>query len=250
MDALWVLPSDIDPSLDLDTIPPSDTELLKDYDAALAACEFASQTLWALSGRKYHTGSVATERYIVDRSWVGPYAIMPVQGTSVWDGYYGIHVVDPYDWNLRKIRLDGTPIKSIGSVTDLSTGEEMDPSSYSVVNRVFLQLHTFVPQGVEVSYVYGQEPPKTGRMAALAMATQFFYLWSGREDLCELPSRITQVNRQDVSWTILDNQDFLDELKTGIYIVDMFLKTVNPDKARVKARVFSVDLPRGRRRSL
>ena len=250
LDALWVLPSDIDESLDLETIDPSDEEMLKEYETALAACEFASQTLWVLSGRKYHTGSVATERYVVDRTWVAPYAFAPVQGSSVYDALYGIHVVDPYDWNLRKIRLDGTPVKSVGSVTDLSTGQVLDPSQYSVVNRIFLHLNTFVPQGVEVSYTYGQEPPLTGRKAALAMATQFFYLWSGREDLCELPSRITQVSRQEVSWTILDNQDFLDELKTGIYIVDMFLKSANPDKARVKARVFSVDLPRGRRRSL
>jgi len=32
-----------------------------------------------------------------------------------------------------------------------------------------------------------------------------------------------------------------------MYVVDLFLKSVNPDKARAKARVFSVDVPRGRR---
>jgi hypothetical protein len=48
----------------------------------------------------------------------------------------------------------------------------------------------------------------------------------------------------------LDNQDFLDDLKTGVYAVDLFLRSVNPDKARVKSKVFSVDIPRGRRRSL
>lgn len=250
MDALWVRPEDIDESLDLDTIDPGDTQALKDYEAALAACEFASQTLWALSGRKYHTGTVITERYVVDRAWISPYLMTPVRGLPVYDRDWGVYVVDPYDWNTRKIRLDGTPIKQVGSVINLANGDPLDPTEYSVINRTFLQLNTLNPRGIDVSYTYGQEPPKTGRMAALHMATQFFYLWSGREDLCDLPSRVMSVTRQGVSWVLLDNQDFLDELKTGMYVVDMFLRSVNPDKARVKAKVFSVDLPRGRRRSL
>jgi hypothetical protein len=36
-------------------------------------------------------------------------------------------------------------------------------------------------------------------------------------------------------------------MRTGIYMVDLFLKSTNPDKARAKARVFSPDVPRGRR---
>ncbi len=250
LDRLWVKPSDIDESLDLDTIDPSDTDTLKDYEAALAACEFTSQMLWALSGRKFHVGSIATERYIVDRAWISPYVASATRGVSVYDPEWNLFVIDPYDWNNRKIRLDGTPIKSIGSVTDLADGRVLDPSEYSVINRVFLQLDTLSPRGIDISYTYGQEPPKTGRMAAHAMATQFFLAWSGRESECTLPDRVTAVTRQNVSWVLLDNQDFLDELKTGIYIVDMFLRSVNPDKARVKAKVFSVDMPRGRRRTL
>jgi hypothetical protein len=50
-----------------------------------------------------------------------------------------------------------------------------------------------------------------------------------------------------VSYTVLDNQDFIDELRTGLYVVDLFLKSSNPDKARAKARVFSPDVPRARR---
>lgn len=250
MDALWVRPSDIDESLDLDLIDPSDVASLKDYEAALAACEFASQMLWSLSGRKYHTGTVTTERYVVDRVWISPYLLTPTQGLSVYDRDWGVFVVDPYDWNNRKIRLDGTPIRAIGSVTSLADGSILDPSEYTVINRTFLQLNSPYSRGIDVSYTYGQRPPKTGEMAALAMATQFFYAWSGREDECSLPDRVTAVTRQGVSWVLLDNQDFLDDLKTGIYMVDLFLKSVNPDKARVKAKVFSVDLPRGRRRTL
>jgi len=45
----------------------------------------------------------------------------------------------------------------------------------------------------------------------------------------------------------IDNQDFIDELRTGLYAVDLFLKTTNPDRARAKAKVFSPDTPRARR---
>jgi hypothetical protein len=85
-----------------------------------------------------------------------------------------------------------------------------------------------------------------GRMAARTLALEFAKLWAGDDD-CALPQRITSVSRQGVSYTILDQQDFIDELKTGLYAVDLFLKSVNPDKARAKAKVFSPDTPRARR---
>lgn len=249
LDALWVLPSDIDETLDLETIDPEDVELLKEYETALAACEFASQILWSLSGRKFHTGTISTERYVVNSRIAVPNIPGWVPGRPVFDYNRGMYLVDPFYWNSSRVQLAGTPVKSIGSVTTL-TGEIISPSSYSVINRAFLQFESALPNGFEVSYTYGQEPPKAGRMAALTMARQFFFLWSGRDEQCSLPDRVTSVTRQGVSWVLLDNQDFLDELKTGIYVVDLFLRSVNPDKARVKSKVFSVDIPRGQRRSL
>ena len=250
LDALWVLPEELDEELNPANIDPDDEQALRDYEVALEACKFASDMLWRLSGRKFHTGAVATEQYVVDRSWLGPHTLTPIRGQAVYDRNWGVYIVDPYDWNSRKIRLDGTPVRSIASVSSLADGSVIDPGQYSVINRAFLRLDTVVPRGIDVSYSYGTPPPTSGRMAARTMALQFFYLWSGREDLCQLPSRVTSVSRENVNWTILDNQDFLDEMKTGIYAVDMFLRSVNPDKARTKAKVFSVDLPRGRRRSL
>lgn len=246
LEALWTVPTDIDESLDLALIDPSDSQTLKDYEIALAACEFASQTLWALSGRKFHTRTV-TEQYVVDRAWIGPYTQSPVRGTAVYDKDWGVYIVDPYDWNSSRIRLNGSPVREVKELRSLADGSLI--TDYSIATRSTLSIRESVSRGIEITYRYGQEPPVAGRMAAKVMALQFFYLWSGREELCDLPSRVTQVSRENVSWTILDSQDFLDELKTGIYAVDMFLRSVNPDKARVKAKVFSVDIPRGRRRN-
>jgi hypothetical protein len=83
-------------------------------------------------------------------------------------------------------------------------------------------------------------------MAARTLAMEFAKLWAGDDD-CALPQRVTSVSRQGVSYTILDNQEFIQELRTGIYVIDLFLKTVNPDNARKKAKVFTPDVPRARR---
>jgi hypothetical protein len=83
-------------------------------------------------------------------------------------------------------------------------------------------------------------------MAARKLAIEFARLWSGDAD-CELPQRVTSVSRQGVSYTILDNQEFIEELRTGLYEIDLFLKVVNPDNARRKSKVFSPDQPRARR---
>jgi hypothetical protein len=67
------------------------------------------------------------------------------------------------------------------------------------------------------------------------------------DETCALPQRVTSVARQGVSYTVLDDQDFIDNMRTGLYAVDLFLKASNPDKARARARVFSPDTNRARR---
>jgi hypothetical protein len=99
---------------------------------------------------------------------------------------------------------------------------------------------------VEVTYTYGTPPPASGRAAARILATELVKLYAN-DDSCALPQRVTSIVRQGVTYTVLDNQSFIDELKTGIYAVDLFLKAVNPDKARARSRVFSPDTPRARR---
>jgi len=100
---------------------------------------------------------------------------------------------------------------------------------------------------VEVSYTFGAPPPVLGQMAARELANQYVLALTG-DDACALPQRVTQVSRQGVSWTLLDPQDFLDKGLTGIYGVDLFLRTVNPHKAQMRSRVFSPDVPRGKTR--
>jgi hypothetical protein len=147
-----------------------------------------------------------------------------------------------------RIHLRGRPVTRIHSIRNRQ-GAFIDPSKYYLVDHSTIHIVAgtpWTPCNTEITYSYGAVPPVAGRMAARLLALEFAKLWAGDDD-CQLPQRITSVSRQGVSYTILDQQDFIDELKTGMYVVDLFLKSVNPDKARAKAKVFSVDQPRGRR---
>ena len=227
---------------------------------AYEASKTASFILWALSGRKYSGTTTVTEKYespcrrplsVRQLSEPGLFAIEPylrdgdvynavsggVSGCGCNGAINGVHT---------KLRLRGRPVRSISRV--VSGGKEIDPSKYQLVNGSLLQAAPGASldlRGIEVTYTYGIEPPQAGRRAARYLAAELVKSYSGED--CDLPERVTSVNRQGVSVTVLDDQAFLDDQRTGIYAVDLFLKTVNPDKARKPSRVFSPDLPRGNR---
>ena len=215
---------------------------------AYEACKAASYVLWAFSGRKYHGTRTVTERYecpcrsgldvmpyldngnVYNR--VGGMYGTPTTGCGCGGTVGGQHV---------RLRLRGTPVRSVEQV---KRGDViLDPDSYKVVNSSMLQLQGAGDVcGLEVTYTYGVTVPVAGRRAARKMADELVAGWSGEE--CDLPDRVTNVSRQGISFTVIDPQDFLDDGRTGIYEVDLFLRAANPDKARKPARVFSPDLPK------
>jgi len=210
---------------------------------AFEAAQTASFILWGLSGRKWSGTTTITEEYTPEMSThtlrdilVNPVLINTAQLVGGFPDEPG-----------SRFRLKGRPIQSITAVKYLD-GTVIPATAYYVTDHTTINFKHLLTQGVFITYVYGAQPPTAGRMAARTLAIQFAMLWSGDDD-CELPARVTSVSRQGVSFTILDNQDFIAELRTGVYAVDLFLKTVNPDKARTRSRIFSPDLPRGRRRS-
>jgi hypothetical protein len=123
--------------------------------------------------------------------------------------------------------------------------EELDPDTYKIVNSQYLQLTGTQLDvcGLEVTYTYGVPAPVAGRRAARTLARELVKGWSD-DDTCALPDRVQSIDRQGISIAVMDPQDFLDEGRTGLYEVDLFLRAANPDKARKPARVFSPDLPR------
>lgn len=235
MSGLWVNPSD----LGYDDTPYED--LAKDAAAS------ASYLLWALSGRKFNGASYTTERYIRTQASdiLGPSAGLTVPLLANGAVINTTGAASPWTSPEARIRLRGQPVTAVHSVRT-GDGELVDPSMYTLVDHSTVEfLNLISPYNVEISYSFGGVPPIAGRMAAKQLAKEFMLAWTDDED-CALPSRVTSVTRQGISFTILDNQDFIADLRTGVYMVDLFLKTANPDKARAKAKVFSPDRPRAR----
>jgi hypothetical protein len=241
---LWVQPED-----------------LGDYaysEYATEAAQTASFMLWAMSGRKYTGVTTVTERYtcVLRNNRMGPSTKTnsPVLfGGDVYNipsgdyDEYSELTADGLSPDAR-IRLRGRPIVKIIAMRN-KTGAILDPSSYYLVDHSTIHVVAgtpWTPCNTEITYTYGTPVPIAGKMAARTLAMEFAKLWAGDDD-CALPQRVTSVSRQGVSYTILDNQEFIDELRTGVYAIDLFLKTVNPDNARRKAKVFTPDVPRGRR---
>lgn len=204
-------------------------------DIALDCIETATEILYGLSGRKYNGRRFAHELYSCNHG-----------------GMCGRRAMG-YSHNRRDhdpiIQLRARPVQKILQVSLDSTGVILPPALWRLVDSRYLEptrAGGWSPcQGVRVTYVYGVEPTRAAKTAALTLAGNLALMHRG-SDACRLPERVTSVSRQNLSFSVLDPQDFLADGRTGLYEVDLFLKTVNPDKARARARVVLPDGPRGR----
>lgn len=227
-------------------------------DYAYDAVKTASFILWALSGRKFSGVTTVTERYVsLFDPYLGTSVAVPSYTPELIDGevynfptsrFFGGDMMNDGTTPSTRIRLRGRKVVKIHAVRTVD-GELVDPLSYYLSDHATLSAvpgASWPMAAVEVTYTYGSPPPTAGRNAARMFAIELVKMYDD-DDSCALPQRVTSVTRQGVSYTILDDQAFIDELKTGIYAIDLFLKAVNPDKARARARVFSPDTPRARR---
>lgn len=211
-------------------------------DEAIAA---ASQVLWSLSGRKFSGSRNVTEFYDVRHGlgWVDRYSWLQQQALFQIENRDTVACANcgfPH-----RMRLRHQPVQRILSVE--INGTVVPPSDYALLNHSTLGLPfnqlACIALCAQVTYIWGVNPPAGGRAAAVKLAEQLLFSWTASDE-CRLPQRITNVTRQGVSWTILDPQDFLNDGRTGIFEIDLFLKSVNPDHARRPARVFSPDIAR------
>ena len=242
MSNLWVTPDELG-------APYADSEF------AYEACKSASGLLWSMSGRKYSGITTVTERYVCQNRIFRYGASTNTYQAVLLDGAIFNIPADEFEGGVTdglspesRIRLRGRPVTKIHSIRRRD-GVVLDPSAYYLVDHSTVQAATGIPWtpcNLEITYSYGTYAPTMGRMAARTLAIEFVKLFEGSDD-CALPQRVTSIARQGISYTLLDSQDFIEEMRTGIYMVDLFLKSTNPDKARAKARVFTPDVPRGRR---
>lgn len=216
-------------------------------DYAQQAVESASYLMWAMSGRKYTGVTTVTERYVrfaplINTRLIQEAAIINSRVNKA------LAIVEPWVSAETRIRLRGQPVQSVETVRNIGGGI-VSADSFYVVDHSTLQFTEgalIVPADIEVTYTYGAQPPVLGQMAARRVAIEFIKLWTD-DDSCALPQRVTSVTRQGVTYTVLDTQDFIQEMRMGIYEIDLFLKVVNPARANKRSKVFSPDIPKARR---
>lgn len=133
-----------------------------------------------------------------------------------------------------------TPLTAIDSVT--INGTVLDTSKYvvydwrflartdgnvwPVVNRLDRDLTGADTWGISLHY--GARPPEDAQLAAATLAGELALAANPSAGQCSLPERIQSVTRQGVTFAILDPQLYLDVGRTGIYLIDLWIKATNP----------------------
>jgi hypothetical protein len=97
-----------------------------------------------------------------------------------------------------------------------------------------------------VSFTFGNPPPANGLVAARKLAEYLVVPQLG--DGTKYPRRVTNITRQGVSTGVTDIVNVMQKSgSTGIYEVDLFLRSVNPNRLQRQAAIWSPDVGRARR---
>lgn len=222
---------------------------LDDIDTRLEeGVNVASELLYLLTAKQFSGVQTITTR---------PHADSICMGRNVLS-------TDPVMWTCACARRSSFDL-GYAHVTEVSEvlidGAALDPAEYSIVDERYLQrmagtgpeyanegwpLHQHIdrltsePGTWSVTFSYGTVPPISGVTAASKLACELVKAYARSED-CQLPGRVTTLNRQGVSMTLIDPAMLAQGL-TGIYEVDLFIEAVNPTKSRGGALVWSPDL--------
>lgn len=227
-----------------DTVEP-------EHPYAPIAVSMASSILFNLTGEKFQGVHTVTEYYSKDVDFDGTYRPALIGGEMYnLPASSRAGTVTRASLGDRNLYLRHTPIRSVQSVT--IDGRTLAPEEYSIRNRAYLvrsgntRWNFDLNSEIIVEYSYGAPPPPAGVAAAIRLANELIFAEMG-DDRCALPTSVTSVDRQNVSITVTDPQQFLNDGKVGIYSVDLFIKTYNPSGSRKKTKLAIAGRPRSER---
>lgn len=228
----------------------------------------ASQILWALSGRKYGPCPI-TVRPCLKRCWdtysftkqfpfgqTGPYT--PYIHRGKWFNSFSCGcTADCSCTQLCEVKLQ-VPVYNVLEV--FIDGVLLDPADYRVDSSGLLTRQDgecwpdcqdlSKPAGEEGTFVVTYElglPLKPGAIAAVSELASELIRACHRKNDCRLPKRAQRLTRNGVTIEFVDEMEFLDNGKTGLYLVDLWLKSVNPYGLQQPGRVLSPDYKPPRR---
>lgn len=160
-----------------------------------------------------------------------------------------------YGNDRQRISLGAYPIRTISEVR--VDGAVLAPSAYQVEDRRWLRridgplwnmtqnldADPLVDDNtLQVAFLWGQAPDESGVHACKVFGTELALAATGKA--CALPERIQSLTRDGATLALLDPFEFLDKGLTGVFVVDLFITSVNPDRQRRRAQVISPDFPR------
>lgn len=91
-----------------------------------------------------------------------------------------------------------------------------------------------------IVYQPGEMLPLAGQIAAGMLACEFAKSCAGAD--CALPQQLQSLSRNGVEVTVVDPTSLLDNGLTGIALVDLWIRSVNPTHKAARSRVYSPDL--------
>lgn len=189
----------------------SDKGLQEHAENARDALVDATWILWSLTYKRFSSKALTRRDLYRMRPGVpvvrlahGPVgAIVDVQTLSL-DGDYGV-----ISWQDRR-----------GGQLGLPGNRPPSPRGLGMCGCVETEAGM-----LQVEYHTKPNLPRGAERATKRLAYQMYLDSTGAP--CALPDRITSVQRQGVSWTLLDPMDFLDRNLTGIGPVDQWITAVN-----------------------
>lgn len=98
-------------------------------------------------------------------------------------------------------------------------------------------------ESLRVEYTFGSTVTDAAERAVLYLAHQLWLECHPGQGECELPERITQVNREGLSYTVFDPAEYLQQGKTGVPRVDLWLASINPSRSLRPSAVYTPDSP-------
>ena len=137
-----------------------------------------------------------------------------------------------------EVKVDGTPLIT-GSyrVDDNRFLVRTDGESWprcNDLNEADTEIGTW-----SVTFTVGQPVPEGGKWAVGELACQL--LLAARGEDCRLPRTVSRLVRQGVTIEFPDMIDLFKNGLTGLYLVDLFVKSVNPAGLVQRSKTYSVD---------
>lgn len=196
-----------------------DPDLLSTTDEVLAeqAAIDATWALWTLSGERFH----GAQCWVEDYRTISGYCNIKLRHFPV------LSVASVSRVDLSDTTLPATGVGDVVSGWSFNGSDEVKVCSGSGGGSNFFGAASCGCSSgsvIRVHYRTGNNLPPGAPAQALRLAEEYVKASEGQE--CALPERVTSINRQGASWTILDPQDFLQDGLTGIGPVDSWLAQV------------------------